>query len=247
METESIEASQAESSARAAVDVSDADVAEQGMVPTAPARLAQDTEAAVVGGYFSNGTAIVEVTPSLDRAGYRGLTVTCTRQNGEVVSACRDQTLYWPAGGVEAIAVEPGFGPSAETLTMRLPMGATYGLTFDYGGGKVVAEVDVPERILGVERDVWECFSDTSNVGRGFPYLGVGCAGWYQETITKWDQSAPVRVWVNPIGDEEYIELFRNVLAKLAPHIEPQFRVCRQTSKRELLCQRGHFRLDTQC
>ena len=174
---------------------------------------ARDRETVVVGGYWSDGTANVEVTPSLDRAKGLWTTVRCA-QAIEPAGSCQEQTLLWPSNGPE---------PSAETLIMRLPMGAVYVLVFDYGGNETVFEVAVPERILGVERDVWECFSDTSKVGTEWErYLGIGCAGWYQETTTKWDQDVPVRLWVNPAGDKKYIEILDRVLAKLSSVLKLQ-------------------------
>ena len=183
------------------------------VVERATVRPAQDAETVVVGGYWSDGTANVEATPSLGRANNQGVTVTCS-QVRETVSACREQTLVWPADGP---------GPFAETLIMRLPMGESYALEFDYGGNKRIVEVEAPERILGVERDVWECFSDTSNVGTNWWGLGIGCAGWSLHTVTKWDQSAPVTVWANPAGDPRYIRILKEILEELSPIVNIQF------------------------
>ena len=169
---------------------------------------AQNAETVVVGGYWSDGTANVEVTPSLHSEDIKDITVTCS-QRGETASACPQHAIVWPADGI---------GPSAETLIMRLPMGESYVLTFDYGGNENFVVIHVPERILGVERDVWGCFSDTSNIGTVWEKdLGIGCAGWVVETITKWDQNVPLKLWVNPAGDEKHIEALDKVLARFFP------------------------------
>ena len=175
---------------------------------------AQNVETAVAGGYWSDGTANVEVTPSLNTEDVQGITVTCS-QRSETASACPQHAIVWPADGPE---------PSAETRIMRLPMGESYVLAFDYGGNENIVEVEVPERILGVERDVWECFRDTSNIGTVWEGRhGIGCGGWYDETITKWDQSVPVRVWANPAGDPRYIRILGEVLEELSPILNLQF------------------------
>ena len=176
---------------------------------------AQNAETVVVGGYWSDGTADVEVTPSLHTEDIKDITVTCS-QWGETASACPQHAIVWPADSI---------GPSAETLIMRLPMGESYVLTFDYGGNENFVVIHVPERILGVERDVWECFSDTSNIGTIWANRlhGIGCGGWDEETITKWDQSVPIKVWANPAGDPRAIRILGEVLEALSPILNLQF------------------------
>ncbi len=150
----------------------------------------------------------MEVTPSLRTEGVNDITVTCS-QLGNAASACPQHALFWPTDGL---------GPSAETLIMRLQMGESYVLTFDYGGNENSVVVHVPDRILGVERDVWECFSDTSTVGTDWEKdLGIGCGGWVAETITKWDPNVPLKLWVNPAGDEKHIMALDKVLARFSP------------------------------
>lgn len=168
----------------------------------------RDSETVVVSGYWSDGTANVEVTPSLNTEDGQAIIVTCS-QWSETAMACPQQALVWPVDSPD---------PSAETLIMRLPMGESYVLEFDYGRENPTVVVHVPERILGVERDVWECFSDTSNIGTDWErYLGIGCGGWVVETITKWDQDVPLKLWVNPAGDEKHVEALDKVLARLFP------------------------------
>ena len=192
----------------------------------------QNAETVVVGGYWSDGTAKVEVTPSLGGASAQQVTVRCS-QTREAMKECQEQALVWP---VE----HPG--PSAETLIMRLPMGAVYSLEFDYSGSKKIVEVEVPDRILGVERDVWECFSDTSNVGTDWRGLGIGCAGWSSETVTKWDQSAPVTVWVNPAGDPVSIRILKEVLDELSPIVNLEFHWVGSESEADFVAHVGLYR-----
>ena len=183
-------------------------------VPEHPAvKLALEAETAV-SGYWSDGTASVELTPSLRNEGYREfgdvqeIAVACV-QGGMTIDGC---------GAELAISLLDGFGPAAaETLTLRVPAGA---VTFrmDYGGdGPAVVEIDVPERILGVDREVWKCFSDRP----GIEADEEGCGGWYSDTIIKWDQDAPVKVWAT--GREGYIGILEEALKELSPLLNLEF------------------------
>ena len=118
-------------------------------------RLALDAEAEVAG-YWSDGSANVGLNLSLANEGNLAfdseqlLTVAC-RHKGEVVSGC---------GGEVNLALPDGFGPASASLTARLPMGESYAIELDYGVRTLSLPLDVPERILGVEREVWERYSD---------------------------------------------------------------------------------------
>ena len=83
---------------------------------------------------------------------------------------------------------------------------------------------EVPERIVGVNRDVWECFSDTSNVGTFWEEdEGVGCAGWSTDRIQKWDQESPLRISVS--GGQGFVEEFKDALQYVASTLNHQFEV----------------------
>ena len=172
-----------------------------------------DSEVTVTG-YWSDGSANVEVTVSLRNEGNLQLSspvqvaVRCS-QDGETVDDC---------GGVMRVTLSDGFSPASGALTLRVPP-SDLSLTFTYGedGSTVVNidSIDVPERIVGVDRDVWACFSDKSNLGTSFFYAGegIGCAAWPSETIEKWDQTSPVKVWT--YGRDSFIEVLKNSLDKL--------------------------------
>ena len=142
--------------------------------PVPVVRLALDAESTVVG-YWSDGTADVEVTATLrndgtlrlDRA--QDVTATCIAE-GDERRACREEA---------SLSLQDGFAPNSESFSLRLPMGMTT-VTFDYGGAESLTfDVEVPERILGVDRDVWECYADrpqerTEIEGELFD----GCGGW---------------------------------------------------------------------
>ena len=196
--------------------------------------LVLDSEATVTG-YWSDGSANVKVTVSLRNEGNLQLSspvqvaVTCS-QDGEAVDDC---------GGVMRVALPDGFSPGSGALTLRVPPG-DLSLTFTYGEDEsTVLEIDVPERIAGVDRDVWSCFRDTSNVGTSYRNLeGIGCAGWYSETVQKHDQASPVKVWAS--GPESFIGVFKNVLDDLGPVLGLEFEWVSTEAEAEFVADIGY-------
>ena len=172
-----------------------------------------DAEAKVAG-YWSDGTANVEVAVSLRNTGNLAqydavpISVTCS-QNGEVVNDCDEQI---------SVSLPDGYRPATETITLRIPMGDV-SFSFAYGeDGTQKLDFNVPERILGIEPDVWACFSDTSNVNTVFKEdEGIGCAGWAEETIQKWDQDSRLNVFVK--GPDGFAAEFKDVLSNLS-HVQ---------------------------
>ena len=184
-------------------------------VPEHPAtRLSLEVETSARDEYWSDGTANVDVAFSLRNEGYaefenpQPISFVCLRGE-EVVEGC---------GGEVTISLADGFGPeTTDSLMIRMPMGVTL-LEAEYGAEVAVQfEVEVPERILGVEREVWECFSDRPGGGAD----KEGCGGWFSETIVKWDQSKPIRVWAT--GDEVYVTTLEETLEELSPLLNLEF------------------------
>ena len=172
---------------------------------------------ATVSGYWSDGTANVEVTVSLRNEGTlefrdaQRISMTCS-QGDQVLSGC-DEELD--------VTLADGFGPVVGTLILRIPMGEVL-LELDYGGDETqTMVVEVPERIAGVDRDVWECFRDTTP--RYTRDYGLGCAGWTSPHIERWDQDKPVKVWTSPIGDPAFIRTLKEVLSELSPVLNLEF------------------------
>ena len=184
--------------------------------PVPVVNLEMDSEPTVTG-YYSDGSANVELTVSLHNTGdlqaedSQRISLTCS-WSGETVSKCGEEFT---------VTLPDGFGPVWKTLTRRVPMG-TSSFEFDYGGTAAFAlAVDVPERIVGVEQEVWECFSDREGVtGAWHP-----CGGWFYNTIFKWDQDRPVIIWANTAGDPEYIRLLSEVLAELSLMLDLEFQL----------------------
>ena len=184
-------------------------------VPELPeTRLSLEVETSGRDEYWSDGTANVDVAFSLRNEGYAEF------DNPQPISfvCLREEQSVEGCGGEVTVSLADGFGPeTTESLMIRMPMGITL-LEAEYGAGAVAQfEVEVPERILGVARDVWECFSDRPGEGA----KNEGCGGWFPETIVKWDQSKPIKVWAT--GDEEYVAVLEETLEELSPLLNLEF------------------------
>ncbi len=185
--------------------------------PILPVKLALHADTTVAG-YWSDNTANVELTVSVRNVGESPLdgtvpiSFTCSH-DGEVVSDCSHET---------SVSLADGHVATADTVTLRVPTG---GISFSFAYGKdgtQSLDLNVPERIVGVDRDVWACFSDASKVGTVWEEdEGIGCAAWAREPILKWDQSSPVTVSIN--GPDGFAGEFREVLNDLSPILDLQF------------------------
>ena len=120
------------------------------------------------------------------------------------------------------LSLPDGYGPSPANFTVRLPMGLT-AMTFDYGADDpLTLNVEVPERILGVERDLWECYADRPPGGVEIDgEIFAGCGGWGTPTVEKWLNDVPVKVWVT--GHPDYIAVLETVLTELATILNLEF------------------------
>ena len=188
-------------------------------VPHKPATDFVVRATAAVLGYQQNGVADVALALSFRNEGYRpaqdfpSLRAECSL-HGEPVDGC--------GSALSGIVLPDGFGPVEGELRFSAPMGAA--LRVVLSDGAVSESVSVPERILGVDRSVWECFSDrpARNPTRENDFLG-GCGGWTTEDVRKWPQDEPVRVWADPSGDEFYIDVLYETLDRLAPLLNLDF------------------------
>ena len=180
-------------------------------------KLMLDAEATVTG-YWSDGTANVKLAVTLHNVGNLGLDhaveiiATCS-QHGDVINGC---------GSKSSLSLPGGLGPASDTLTLRVPTGDV-SLTVTYGErGTERLDLNVPERILGVDRDVWECFSDTSKAGTIWEDdEGIGCGAWSGDPLQKWDQTSPLKVFIK--GPDGFVVEFKDVLNDLSPVVNLQF------------------------
>lgn len=161
--------------------------------------------------YWLDGTVNLLLTASLRNEGgaafngARRINVSC-RKNGETIRGC-SRTM--------SISLPDGFGPASQTLSVRAPTGQL-DVRMAYGAEKPLEiTVDVPARVLGVDADVFACFADKTNVGTlWLDERGVGCGGWASETLSKWDQTNPVKVWIS--GLPTWMREFRQVFEEVA-------------------------------
>ncbi len=167
--------------------------------------------------YWSDGSANAVFETTLENQsdapviGEIKVSVSCTRA-GESVEDCGDEF---------AVEVESDEQTSVARHVLRLPSGETE-LHFAVGDDVLSADAVVPRRILGVSREVWECFSDTSNLRRRSERdEGVGCGGWRNDYVAKWRVGQPIRVWTT--GESEYEAIFNEALDYLGPIMNLEF------------------------
>ena len=187
--------------------------------PTPTVRLAFHAESTVLA-YWSDGTADVKAIATLRNEGAlrlaaaQEITATCIAEDDERRD-CREEL---------SLSLPDGFSPSSESFTLRLPMGVT-SLAFDYGGDEpLILKVEVPERILGVDRDLWECYADRPPEGFALgPHNDwvAGCGGWGKPTVEKWLNDVPVKVWAT--GDSDHIAVLETILSELSPILNLEF------------------------
>ena len=197
--------------------------------PVPSVSLALNASTTVVG-YWSDGTADVEVAVSLRNEGdlrfdgAQTIALTCIG-DGDASDGCRQET---------SLSLEDGFSSASAQFVLRLPMGETP-LEFDYGGDDLLTlEVDVPQRILGVERGVWECYSHRppEPIANAFQDDADGCSGWATETVEKWLSDVPVKVWAT--GDDRYIEVLEEMIGELSPVLDLEFQWVDAEAKADL-------------
>ena len=159
------------------------------------------------GGYWSDGSANIEIAVSAYNRG-----VGAFSDIAEVSYSC--------AGSGSGDDVETGKfefrmsdGYSAETdvITLRSSPGTLECRFISRERGTETHEFDVPAKIVGVSREVWECYSDDT-INR---HDDIGCAGRADERVVKWDINRPLKVWAT--GNPEYIDVLRSTLDRLSP------------------------------
>ena len=166
-------------------------------------------------GYWSDGTASLKVSVSLRNIGAPQFT-----GSRRVLASC-PRAGRSGCGGEVSVSLPDGYGPVSAEMELRVPMGAAT-LQLDYGEDTpLTLDVSVPERILGVEREVWECYSHRPEGGVPvFDKWTAGCGGW-GGTVRKWLSDAPVKYWVT--GHEAYTSMLEEALIELAPLLGLQF------------------------
>ncbi len=195
-------------------------------VPEKPAIDLSLAASVEVSGYWSDGTADVEAAVTVRNDGYQpvdgplSVTIACAPEG---LDALDGDSVLDDCGGVAGVALADGFGPATVASTVRVPMGTAVWASLA-GGAEAAFGAAVPERIVGVEREVWECYSDrpAAKPTRENDFRG-GCGGWQSPRIVKWDHDEPVRVWADPTGNWQYIAILEETLDELAPLLNLEF------------------------
>ncbi len=196
--------------------------------PPAPSQtwtLARTSEPDVAS-YWSDGSANVDFALTFLNNG--------TDEPSAVAIQCiKEDDPIEDCGGEVVLELVRDVYPTVVQQSLRLPTGVTT-LSFDLGTEQQTTLLaTVPERIIGVERDVWDCFTDTSFIEEDEDEdpetpgthlksdLGIGCAGWDATHIKKWRVGQIIKVWVG--GEASYVQVFKDTLEELAVLLNLQY------------------------
>ena len=158
-------------------------------------------------GYRRDGTAKLEVFGA-NVVLSPGDEVSCVREDG-LNPVCDGQVHQVPGGRYSKFLAE-------------LPVGATTITVAREGRVVTRAELWVSERVIGVPKQVLDCFTDTTYEDAGVkPNSSVGCGGWHNTYMTKWDADRPVRVKL--IGPNQWTSFFVEYLTELQPLFNLEF------------------------
>ena len=186
---------------------------------------------ATLNGYYNNGEASASVSVSFRNdgaesiAGQYPIAVSCS-SNEEVISGC---------GGIVNLELTDGYGPAEGSLDVRLPSGEIVlqleGQEIAGTGQSLSTSVDltVPQRIVGIDRDLWACFTDVKT-SEDFPR--GNCSGRQGDVIQKWSQDRPVTVWIN--GLSSYSERFQDMLQEIAPQFNFSYRLVAEERRADI-------------
>ena len=165
------------------------------------------------GGYWSDGTANVDLTVTASNNGIGAFTDTA-----EVAYSCTgagsgdDVTT-----GKFEFALPDGSTSTTRSVTLRSSPGTVECRFISQEQGTQTHGHKVPAKIVGVSREVWECYSDDT-INR---HEDIGCAAHHYESIAKWDIDRPMKVWAT--GDPEYVDVLWATLDRLSPIFDMTF------------------------
>ena len=183
-------------------------------------------------GYWSDGSGNVTVSVTLRNDGLLQHDAPTSVDVGCIpaLAECRQEMV---------LTLPDGYAAAASAFTMRAPLGTTI-VTFGYGNEERQLDVVVQERVLGVDRDLWECYSHRSDV----PVMVEGeslfsCSGWEVPGVVKWLNDAPIKVWANDDGNPVYIAILKTVLGELSSLMDLEFEWVESEEAADLLAHAG--------
>ncbi len=127
---------------------------------------------------------------------------------------CRIGDAILPGCGKQSeITLPDGNGSVSFSANLEAAMGARIAVEARFGElARRSIQVTAPERILDVERSLWECC-----IQRIPDENRENCSDMPWSEVQKWDQ--PVRIWHT--GDEEYLPGLRAAVDKYCPLHDP--------------------------
>ena len=152
-----------------------------------------------VSGYWLDGSADIEIF-----AGSQSVSPTDTlicQIGDQWPRPCDSETSLTTDGRYTRIAMRLPFGPASLDV-LRDNESILYSTIY------------VNHRTVGIHPDVLDCFTDTTFMDANvMPDSAIGCAGWHQPTIIKWDHDLPLRVRIN--GPDQWTGFFKAELDAL--------------------------------
>ena len=159
------------------------------------------------GGYWSDGTANVDISVSAYNRGVGAFSDTAEMSYSCAGAGIGDDV----STGKFDFVLPDGFSTVTESVTLRASPGTLECRFISQEQGSETYGFNVPAKIVGVSREVWECYSDDTINRHG----DIGCAGREDERVVKWDLDRPLKVWAT--GDPEYIDVLWATLDRLSP------------------------------
>ena len=190
--------------------------------------------------YWSDGSANVVIQTTLENNG-------SDLVSGELpisVQCLQDDIVIKDCGGMYSLQVDPTDDSNSFRQPIKVPQGETELYFSQVEDDPIAVTAVVPERIVGVAREAWECFSDTLNLGKEVPDdWGVGCAAWGNEYVVKWPNDAPIKVWMS--GEDAYQAIFVRLLEDLESVLNLEFQTVSTQSAADISAFLGLPRVGT--
>ena len=187
-------------------------------------------------GYYSNGDAAISVSATLRNDGAQPISdeiqvaISCL-EDAEIVPAC---------GALIDLSLNDGFGPADGTAVVRAPAGVieirleSSEITGVDESPSASVSLNITERIVGIDRQLWRCFLDT--VPR-YDFPRGNCSGRIGDVVHKWPQSEPVTIWIN--GLSTYEEHLEDTLESFAPELNINYQLVPQERRASILAYVG--------